>query len=136
MAEEKKGTEQIKKVLDALLEAGNVADKMINEKGGALARVTMLIKMSDELIALTGLNVGELKAEWKDLDDAEKAELIAHAKEKFDILEDAVEAKIESAFDLAFEAEKLVEAGIEFGKKALAFAKAPAAPVPAPEAQG
>jgi hypothetical protein len=117
---EKQGIDQLKKVVDVLAEGGNVAEKMLSEKAGPIAKATHLLKLSDELIGLAGLQPALLKEQFKDLDAAEKAELIAHAKAKLDLVDDAVEAKIEAGLDLAIEAVELVT-------KLLAFVK-PAAP--------
>ncbi len=115
--DEKMGIEQVKKVLDVVVEAGNVAEKIAKEEGSAVAKLTHLVKLSDELIQLTGLSVAKLKDELKDLDAAEKADLLAHVKAKFDLADDALEAKIEAGLDLALEAAGVVQ-------KAIAFAKA------------
>lgn len=121
--DEKQGIEQVKKVLDVVTEAGNVAEKVMKEEGSAVAKLTHLIKMSDELIQLTSLDAAKLKKEIKDLDAAEKEALLAHVKAKFDLADDALEAKIESGLGLAMKAAELVSEAIAFAKPA-----APAAP--------
>lgn len=128
---EKQGIEQVKKVLNVLVEAGNVAEKMLNEKGGAVAKVTHLMKLTDEVVGLVGLNPTQLKAELADLDPAEKAELIAHAKEKFDLENDVLEGKIEAGLDLAIEAEAFIEKVVAFVKPAAPVAVEAPAPAPA-----
>lgn len=128
MEDKKVGIEDLKKVVTVLAKAGSVADQMINEKGGVVAKLSHLIGLSSALVGLAGCSATELKAEFADLDAAEKAELVAHAKAEFDIAEDDVEAKIEAGLDLAIEGESFIE-------KIVAFAKSlKAAPVAAPAA--
>jgi hypothetical protein len=115
---EKQGIEQLLKVVDVMVEAGNVAEKIFEEKAGPIAKATHLLKMSDELIGLAGLDVAKLKAQFKDLDGAEKEELLAHAKQKFDLENDALEAKIESGLDLALEAVQMIGKIVAFVKPA------------------
>ena len=131
MSDEKLGTDQIKKVVDALVEAGNVAGLIAADKGNFLQRATYLMRLSDEAIGLASLDVKALRAQFADLDDQEKAELVAHAKDKFDLADDVLEAKIEAGFDLVEEVGVAIKANYDLVKKVAAFLKpaAPAAPV-------
>jgi hypothetical protein len=126
MAEEKKGIEQLKKVVLVIDKAANVADQMVNEKGGTIAKLSHLMGLSGALVGLAGCSASELKAEFADLDAAEKAELMQFAKDNFDIAEDAVEAKIKAGLDLAVEGEAFVEKLIKFIKPAPVAQPAPA----------
>lgn len=117
----KYGTEQIEKVLDVVVEAGNVAEKIVKEGGGVISKVSHLLKLADELIKVAGLVPSQLKLEFADLDANEKEKLMAHMKEKFDLENDALEAKIEAGLDLAVEAEEFIAKVVKFVK--------PAAPV-------
>lgn len=105
---EKYGVEQVTRVMDVLVEAGNVAARMIGDQGGAAAKVGHLLRMSDELIGLVGLDAAKLKAELADLSPEERAQLMAHVKEKFDLADDALEAKIEAGLGLAVKLQELV----------------------------
>lgn len=115
---EKHGTEQIKKVLDVVAEAGNVAEKVAKQEGSAVAKMTHLVKMSDELLQLASLNLPALKAEVADLSAAEKAELLEHVKAKFDLADDELEAKLEAGLALAVKAAELVAEVVAFAKPA------------------
>ena len=110
------GVEQLKKVLDVLVEGGNVADKMINEQGGLMKRLAHLVSVSDELFALTGLDTDQLKKEWGELDEADRMALKDHMKAKFDLADDVLEAKVEAGLELAAQAGELVVDVVAFAK--------------------
>lgn len=123
---EKLGVDQIEKVLDVVLEAGNVAEKVLKEPGGAVAKLSHLTAMFDEVVALAGVSPAAVVAQFKDLDAEEKGKLFERLRVKLDLADDLLEAKIELGLALALEAEELV-------KKVIAFAqsfKAVAAPAP------
>jgi len=110
------GTEQLKKVLDVLIEGGMVADRMLSESGGWLKRLSHLTAVADEVFALTGLDTAALKAEWGELDEGDRSSLVAHFKAKFDLPDDQVEAKVEAGLSLAAKAGELVLEVIDFSK--------------------
>lgn len=114
--EEKVSVENIEKIVVAVAAVGNVLEKFIAEKGGIVARLAHLMPLGGEAIALTGLQPGKLAAEFKDIDDAEKAQLLTSFKAKFDLTDDEVEAKVEGALGLAVKTEALVEEIIGFAK--------------------
>jgi hypothetical protein len=118
------GIDELKKVVAVLASAANVADQMVNEKGGVVARLTHLMGLSTSLIGLAGCSATELKAEFADLDAGEKADLVQYAKDQFAIAEHDVEAKIEAGLDLAIEGEAFIV-------KVVAFSKSLKAPAPA-----
>lgn len=113
---EKQGVEQVKKVLDVVVEAGNVVEKIAKTEGNAVAKLTKLVALTDELLQLAGLDVAKLKAEIADLDPAEKALLLEHVKSKFDLEDDKLEAKLEAGLGLAAKAGELVAEVVAFAK--------------------
>ncbi len=62
-------------------------------------------------------DVGEIPAEFEDLDEAERKELTDYVSEKFDIPDDRVEEFVEKAFRVGIQIVDLVQDGMEiFGK--------------------
>lgn len=114
---EKVGIEQIKSVLMLILELGNVADYIGKHSEMGVTRFTKLTDLFDELVAMGQFDAAKLKAEYADLDEAEKAQLKLAIKEKFNIEDDKLEAKIEEGLDLVIE-------GYAFIMKVMSFAKA------------
>jgi N-acetylglucosamine-6-phosphate deacetylase len=112
---EKLGIDQILKAQNLAVEGGNVAEKVLSASG-AVAKFSALGALFDEIIALSSFNPAAALAQIKDLDDAEKAQLVAAFKEKFDIADDQVEAKIEAGVGLVAKAEGLVQEIIAYSK--------------------
>ena len=107
--------DNLKKILAVLIEAGNVAEKMIKAQGVS-AKLACLLSLTDELFALSGVNFADAMVEYKKLDAAKKNELVAFFAEKFDIENDAVEQKIEAGLFLAIKAECLIEEIVDYSK--------------------
>lgn len=114
--EEKVSVENIEKIVVAVAAVGNVLEKFIAEQGGIVKRLSHLVSLGGEAIALTSLEPSKLAAEFKNIDDAEKAQLLASFKAKFDLSNDEVEAKVEGALGLAVKTESLVEEIVGFAK--------------------
>lgn len=128
MADQTQGIDQLEKVVDFAADLGSVIEKVMDEKGGAIARVTHLLGLSTDLISMASLDVAKLKAQFKALDDAEKATLMAEFKQKFQLEHKDAEAKVEAALDL-------LEEGVAFTEKAVGFVKSLSAqPAPQPPA--
>jgi hypothetical protein len=121
------GIDQILKVQNAVVEAGNVADKIVHEQGGVTAKVAHVADLFDELLGLAGVDFSKVRSQLADLNGEEKAQLLARFKEKFDIADDHAEGKIESGLALAVKAEELVREVIAFAKS---VNPVPAAPAP------
>lgn len=117
MEAEKQGTEQIKKAVVLILALTTSVDFIVRHPELGVTRFAKLTDCFDELMAMSTFDAEKLKLEYKDLDAAEKAELGALVKEKFDIEDDKLEAKVEEGIDLFAE-------GYEFVTKALKFVKA------------
>lgn len=107
----------IKLAVAFLVEAGNVADKIVSSEG-TVAKFSQLMALSDEIFALVGLKISELGTEFKDLDQSEKDEIIAFVKEKLDISNDKVEGFIESACAIAVKLEGVIFEVVELVKSA------------------
>lgn len=103
----KLGVENIVKVLDVVVEVGNVADKFSHTDGMA-NKAAHLLSLTDELLAIPGIHFDQVSLEYTDLDAAEKAELLTHMKAKFDIADDELEIVIESALALVVDLDGLV----------------------------
>lgn len=111
------GITQLKKILAVIIEVGNVADRVINDKSvGYFKKLGYAFQLYDELGMLFTLNVANLREEIKELDEGDRKDLKDFVKAKFNILEKDIEAKIESALDL-------VEHAGEFVDKILLFIK-------------
>ena len=110
------GTKNIIKVIEMLAEGGNVAEKMLDSKGGTISKLSNLSSLFDEVMALTTLDANLLRNELKELDAADNAAILAAAKAKFDIDDDELEGKIEEGLDLIFELK-------EMGAKVMTYAK-------------
>ena len=123
MSEQKLGTEQVEKVMNLVLEGANVADKIINEKSGGQAKLMHALALTDELAALSGLSVPDLIAQWKNIDSAEKADLIAKAKAKFDLIDDGVEALVEEVMEVGFDTQEVAFKWIAVASKFKALKK-------------
>ena len=94
----KHGVEQIKKIVLAAIELVNVGDKIINKHG-----IFTVFQLSDELMALSALDVEALKQEVAELDKADRDSLRDAMKEKLVLLNPAIESKIEGGVDLVEE---------------------------------
>ena len=112
---EKLGTDQIIKVLDVIIEGGNVADA-VGRASTIMGKVMAVLPITDELLRLMSLSPVALKAQYKDLDDVEKEELRAHVREKFDIADDDLEAKLELGLELVSETIALVDRMVDYAK--------------------
>jgi hypothetical protein len=115
MSNEKLGVEQIIKVLDAIIEGGNVSEK-VAKADSTIGKVMAVVPMADELLRLMSLSPVVLQAEWKDLDEPERTQLRAHFRAKFDIEDDELEGKVELGLELVSESVAFVEKIVEYGK--------------------
>lgn len=111
------GTDQIIKALDVLIEGGNVADAAAHDQGNAIAKLSHLTKLLDEVMALGSFSAPALVAQIKDLSSEEKAQIVSHFKAKLDLANDVLEAKIEAGLDLLIEVVTFAESGVALVKK-------------------
>jgi hypothetical protein len=110
------GVEQVGKVLDVVVEGGNVAEEVIKGQG-VLGKITPVGQLLDELMALSSLDGAKLKLEVGEIDSADKAALVERFKAKFDLEDDHVEGLVEEGLGLASAAHDLIAASIAFAKK-------------------
>lgn len=124
--------DEAKKLVDVLADAGAAFEKVAEDKGSLFSKLGHLVALSPDLLKLAGADYSAAKAEFLSLSDDDKAALVAEFKDKFQLDDKAVEAKIESGIDLGIEGEELVAKLIGFAGKAAAFAKSlHAAPIQA-----
>lgn len=113
--DKKYGVEQIIKVLDVVVEVGNVSEKVASATT-VMGKVMAIIPLSDELLCLMSLSPLTLKAEFSELDADEKKLLQDHVKEKFDIADDQIESKVELGLTLVSEAVEFIGKAVDYAK--------------------
>jgi hypothetical protein len=96
----------IKKILEFVIEGGNIAEEMIVLKGAE--RWMQLARILDEAAALAGVEWSKLGEEFKGLTPEQREELLSFAKVKFDLDNDELEAVIEDSIVLAVMVEEVV----------------------------
>ena len=82
---EKVGVEQLGKIVDAVGEAINVIDKIVDGKG-----VWNALAITDELSALGGLSGEGILNELKDCSEEERKQLFAQLQAKYPLIESHV----------------------------------------------
>lgn len=110
---DKYGTANVKKVLDLVVELANVVGLSIRDGKITTGNVALLL---DEVFALKDFDLEQFKFEFAELSADERSELLEHLKVKFDLPNDAVEARIERGAFLASRLVELVPEFISFGK--------------------
>lgn len=108
------GTADLKILLALLIEIGNVADAVGRDT--TIARWGKLFNLIDEVAALGSIHLDQVVPEFKDLDEAEQADLKAFLKEKLQLADVNLEAAIEKGLDIVTDAVKLVENSISLVK--------------------
>jgi len=112
------GIENLKKVLAAVLEVGNIGDEIGHDGASAgMARWFKLTGLFDELMALQSVEFSKIGDEVKDLDDAELAELHSFLKVKLDIKDDDLESVVEEGVAIIVDAYQIVNRSIGLVKK-------------------
>ncbi len=76
-------------------ELGNIADQIGRKKG--IMRWMPVMGLADELADMEGVTLDQIKAEFKDLDATERAQLNEKIKAKFNLVDDQLEVVIEEA---------------------------------------
>jgi hypothetical protein len=118
----KMGIENLKALLTVIVSFIVVGDKMGHESNWN-ARLSHLFGLIPQLTGLSGIVWSQIDDEIKDLDLAEKEVLLTTFKEKFDIIDDKLEAMIEEALSLATEIGVFVKKVIAFVDKTKDFFK-------------
>jgi len=112
----KTGIKETKELLGFLLGLSNALGESLEDGKVTLIDIASLATpLLDAPEALTGLT--EIPSELSDLDDAEREEILAYAKEEFSIPETCVEEIVECAFDAAAQLTILVQKLIAACKK-------------------
>lgn len=88
------GITNIKIVLLAIAEASGVVDKVTNHGTTWMEKLAGLMQLVPVLAGLPVVSLKALQDEVSDLDDIEKAELIAAFKARFDLADDKLEQAI------------------------------------------
>lgn len=109
------GVDQIKKVLDVIIEAGNVSEKVASADS-IIGKAMALMPIADDLLRLMSLSPMVLRREWSDLDDAERKELIEYVREKLDISDDDLEARVEVGLELVNDAIVFIDNAMDYAK--------------------
>ena len=94
---EKIGIEKLKKALAAVIGLGTTITESLADESIS-AGEWVKISFSGIKLAAAVKDFKALKIEFKDLDETEKAELIAYVETELDLENDQVEAMIEEAF--------------------------------------
>lgn len=121
MAEENQyGIENVKKILAILVEGGEVAEnivKLAQDKDLKwYQKITPVMKLGDEILALFTVDYKLLVPEFKDITPEEEEEIKAWARKEFDIDDDALEGKIEKGMDVILSVKDVILEVIDFAK--------------------
>jgi hypothetical protein len=106
-----RGVTNLKIALDLVIEVANVIDKARSGPKG-IGKLAGVFDLIDEVSKLSDFDFGELKLEYKDLKADERAALVEHIKNKFDIADNALEFKIEQASEIFIKISALVPQAI------------------------
>jgi len=109
------GVENTVKVLDLLIEGGNIAEDIIKDNGSAFQKMAHLLQLTDELAGLSTFNASDFKLEVGELDSEDLSTLYERFKTKFDLADDHVEGLVEEGLGM-------VKEGYAFTKKIIDFA--------------
>lgn len=101
------GVENLKKVLAFVLRLSNKVDEVTQDG----IQWTDVLSLLPNLVESVGvLKVGKTAwAEFNDLDDLERDDVLGYVKNEFDIADEKLEGVVESAFEFIFAAGDLVE---------------------------
>lgn len=100
----------------AVVELGNVADKFGRSKG--MARYMTLTELADEAIMMSKFDPAKAKEEYKKVlaDEGLKASFINDIKQKFNIVDQDLEQKIEKSLEVGLKLYDAVKDSIELAK--------------------
>jgi hypothetical protein len=116
------GIENLKLLLSVIFSFVTTGDKMGHETSWP-ARMTHLFGFFPSLMILSAIKWDLLDDEVKDVDDVERVELIKFIKEKFDIVDDKLEAVLEEGLTLAANIGSMVKTVIGFIERVKEFFK-------------
>lgn len=111
---EKLGVENIIRILDVVIEAGNVGGEIAiiakDPLAGIVDKLKPASKILDEVYALFKTDFKAVIPEYKDIDSVELAQIYEHFRIKFDIPQDRVEEIVERAFAVLLRLEEDIKA--------------------------
>jgi hypothetical protein len=116
MEEQKLGTEEIKKVIGVIAAGGDVIEAFVKAES-VMGKISALVPLAEQFLSIISISPAMLMDQFKDLDDAEKADLHAEFKARFDLDDDALEAKVEAAVALGAEALELIAKVVDYAKE-------------------
>ena len=93
---------ELLKVVANVAEVGKVIE-MISQSDSLVGKGMAVLSLSDEIMNLLSIDLGELKAEFEALDEKDIDALKADFDAKFDLENDAMEDIIEMGFDVLIE---------------------------------
>lgn len=109
------GIENIKKTLGLAIDtAKEIAN--LSSADSSWSKIQVVMGLSDNVMAVAGIDIAAVKAEYADLDAVEMAALKAYMAAKFDIADDKLEAKIEATFNWLLDVAKILEGGLGLSK--------------------
>jgi len=120
---DKLGIENLKKCLAVLVEGGNVGGQIaaLPQDAGWFARLQPVANILDEVYDLSKVDWKSVIPEFKDLDEAEIAELKLFFEQKFDIPQDGAEVIVEKALGILINAGEVVKEIIALAKEVSAL---------------
>lgn len=117
IVEEKQSITEVKPMVLLVAELGNVSEDLI--KGNFSA----LVNLMDEFFAIPNIDWKLFVLQIKDVDAAERMELVNLLKNKFDLDNDQLEILIEAIIDSAEKTYFAVESWVNVGKRIKNFNK-------------
>lgn len=107
-SEKKYGFESLKKVVDFAAKT-DMAYRLAKADGSIdISDAHLLMAPTIALFGVFGV-IKDVPAEFKDLDEVEKAQLVQYAKDQYDIADDRVEHLIEKGFEAILNLSDLIE---------------------------
>lgn len=119
---EKMGIENFKKLYVIILKLVNTGDKM-GHKNNWGDRMSVLFGIFPMLMTLSSIKWNQVLPEAKDLDEAERGELVEVTKEELDLEDDKLEEAVEKAIAMTHETVSMVGKIIAFIKDVKALFK-------------
>lgn len=112
---EKFGITNIKLLIGLPIELGNIGDQ-IGHEGGDWKKYFKLAGALDEVVDVIKVDWKQLKPEFDDLSEVEKAEIKQYLCEKFKLVDESLEIVIEKSFTILFNIGSSIKEAIELFK--------------------
>jgi hypothetical protein len=111
------GVQDVKALAGAVAKGASVAAKVLADGDVNLRDMVHVPELFSALRGLAGVNYLSVLPQLTDLDEAEKAELAADFRAKFDLPQDTVEVVVEQGYAILLEAIQAVLAFVKVGQK-------------------